>query len=157
MKILIAGHGDTAIHLAKMLSREKQDVVVMGTDSAVLSELDAHYNVITTVGSAVSRDALVAAGAGSCDLFIAVTPFENHNLISCEIAKWLGAATTLARIDNAELLKDDLCEHFRSLGVDRMVYPEYLASKEICDTLAHSAYRSIHSIAGGLLGVPPAR
>ena len=142
MKILIAGHGDTAIHLAKMLSREKQDVVVMGTDSAVLSELDAHYNVITTVGSAVSRDALVAAGAGSCDLFIAVTPFENHNLISCEIAKWLGAATTLARIDNAELLKDDLCEHFRSLGVDRMVYPEYLASKEICDTLAHSAYRS---------------
>lgn len=153
MKILIAGHGDTAIHLAKMLSREKQDVVVMGTDSAVLSELDAHYNVITTVGSAVSRDALVAAGAGSCDLFIAVTPFENHNLISCEIAKWLGGATTLARIDNAELLKDDLCEHFRSLGVDRMVYPEYLASKEICDTLAHSAYRSIHSIAGGLLEV----
>ena len=39
MKILIVGNGDSAIHLAKMLSHEEQDVVVMGTDRDVLSNL----------------------------------------------------------------------------------------------------------------------
>ena len=38
-------------------------------------------------------------GAGNCDLFIAVTPYESNNIVACSIAKNLGAARTVARID----------------------------------------------------------
>lgn len=151
MKILIAGNGDTAIHLAKMLSRENQDVVVMGTDKQVLYNLDTRYNVITSVGKIVSADSLVLAGASECDLFIAVTPFENHNIVGAELAKWLGAGTTIARIDNGELLRDDVSAHFVSLGIDKMVYPEYFVACEIANSIRYAGFRSIHNVSDGEL------
>lgn len=149
MKILIVGNGDSAIHLAKMLSHEEQDVVVMGTDRDVLSNLDSRYNVMTMYGRAISISDLKAAGVAGCDLFIAVTPYENHNIVSAQMAKWLGARTTLARIDNGELLDADAKEHFKTLGIDKMVYPELLAAKEIDASLAHSGLRSLYSLSNG--------
>lgn len=149
MKILIVGNGDTAVHLAKMLSREEQDVVVMGTDREVLTELDSRFNVMTIYGRAVSVSDLKAAGASGCDLFIAVTPYENHNIVSAEMAKWLGARTTMARIDNGELLEPEAREHFKKLGIDKMVYPEWLAAEEIADSVAHSGLRSLYSLSNG--------
>lgn len=153
MKILIAGNGDTAIHLAKMLSREDQEVVVMGTDPDILTALDSAYNVFTTIGKAISVADQKKAGCSVCDLFIAVTPFENHNIVSAEIAKWLGAATTLARIDNPDLLQTDAREHFRSIGIDKMVFPEYLASKEIEAAIGNIWSDSHYSLASGELEI----
>lgn len=157
MKILIAGHGDTAVHLAKKLSRENQDVVVMGTDTGILSELDTHYNLITTYGKATSISDLKNAGAPGCDLLIAVTPNGNQNLISAQIGKWLGARTTIARIDNAELLDDDARAHLKTLGVDMTVYPEYLAARETATSISHPWMRSIHYVSGGELRIFPVR
>lgn len=160
MKIVIAGTGDTATHLAKMLSHESQDVVVFGADSEVLSELDGKYNLLTSVGNPVAPSSLKAVGAGGCDLYIAVTPFENHNLISSQLAKWLGAKRTLARIDNAELLEEQPRRHFAKLGVDELVYPELLASHVICHSLEFPWLREIYGLHGGsvtvgAVSVPP--
>ncbi len=149
MKILIAGTGDTAVHLAKMLSREDQDVVVMGKEKEPLQELDARYNLLTHEGSPVRPSHLRAAGVAGCKLFVAVTPFENHNIVSAQLAKWLGAARTLARIDNAELLADDARARMSALGVDEMVYPELLAAQEIRQSLCHPWLRGIYPLHSG--------
>lgn len=148
MKILVAGNGDTATHLAKMLSREDQEVVVMGTDEDVLSALDSKYNVMTSFGKATSVSALRQSGAAGSDLFIAVTPYENHNIVAAQIAKWLGSTTTIARIDNDELLEKDTYAHFRSLGIDKMVYPELLAANEISRSIHHVWMRSFQTVSG---------
>lgn len=153
IKILIAGQGDTAVHLAGKLSREEQDVVVMGTDSGILTDIDARMNLITAQGKATSVTDLRNAGATGCDLFIAVTPDENRNIISAQIAKWLGAHTTIARMDNAELLAAGAADYFRHLGVDLMVYPEYLAAKEITSSVLHPWMRNIHSLSDGKLNL----
>jgi len=153
MKILIAGQGDTAVHLAGKLSREEQDVVVMGTDPDFLADLDSRMNLITAQGKATSVSDLRSAGASGCDLFIAVTPYENQNIISAQLAKWLGAHTTIARMDNAELLSASAGEYFKTLGVDLMVYPEYLAAKEITSSVCHPWMRNIHSISDGKLNI----
>lgn len=50
MRIIIAGDGDTGTHLAQTLSVENQDIVLMGTDSVHLAELDASGNFITFQG-----------------------------------------------------------------------------------------------------------
>jgi trk system potassium uptake protein TrkA len=135
MRIVIAGAGEVGSHLAKLLSREEQDIVLIDRDASKLAPLDANYNLMTKVGSPTSFVDLREAGMSNCDLFIAVTPFENTNLISCEIAKKLGARKTVARIDNYEFLQDDKHEFFASHGIDHLIYPEMLAAQEICTAL----------------------
>ncbi len=135
MKIVIAGAGEVGSHLAKLLSREEQDIVLIDRDAAKLARLDANYNLMTKVGSPTSVRDQRGAGVPSCDLFIAVTPFENTNLVACELAKRLGARRTVARIDNYEFLSAESREMFSGLGVDHLIYPEVLAAQEICTAL----------------------
>ncbi len=135
MKIVIAGAGEVGSHLGMLLSREEQDIILLDRDAEKLSRLDANYNLMTKVGSPTSFRDLRGAGVASCELYIAVTPFENTNLISCEIAKKLGARKTVARIDNYEFLYGDNREFFISRGVDHLIYPEVLAAQEICTAL----------------------
>ena len=87
MKIIIAGDGETGTHIANVLSVEGQDVVIMGTDRAHLAELDAINNFITFEGNPVSRTNLLECGVATADLFVAVTPDENANIMACQIAK----------------------------------------------------------------------
>lgn len=136
MKIVIAGAGEVGSHLAKLLSREEQDIIVLDKDAEKLNRLDANYNLMTVVGSPTSFRDQKSAGVGSdCDLFIAVTPYENTNLIACGIAKKLGARKTVGRIDNYEYLDPDNRPFFSGMGVDHLIYPEYLAAQEIMQAL----------------------
>ena len=50
MKIIIAGAGEVGTHLAKLLSREEQDIILIDNDEEKLRELDANYNLMTIVG-----------------------------------------------------------------------------------------------------------
>ncbi len=136
MKIVIAGAGEVGSHLAKLLSHEEQDIIVIDRDEERLNMLDSNYNLMTSVGSPTSFKDQRAAGVGAdCDLFIAVTPYENTNLIACGIAKHLGAKKTVGRIDNYEYLDPDNRSFFTGIGVDQLIYPEYLAAQEICQAL----------------------
>jgi len=136
MKIVIAGAGEVGSHLAKLLSREEQDIIVLDRDKERLNILDSNYNLMTVVGSPTSFNDQRAAGVGEdCDLFIAVTPYENTNLIACGIAKHLGARKTVGRIDNYEYLNPENRQFFSVTGVDHLIYPEYLAAQEICQAL----------------------
>ena len=94
MKIVIAGAGEVGSHLAKLLSFENQDIVLVDQDGAKLATLDANYNLMTSVGRPTSIQSLRDAGVENCDLFIAVTPYETTNIVSCSIAKQLGAERT---------------------------------------------------------------
>ncbi len=136
MKIVIAGAGEVGSHLGKLLSREEQDIVMIDNDREKLDRLDANYNLMTCVGSPTSFRTLSNAGVDtSCDLFIAVPPYENTNITSCAIAKSLGARKTVARIDNYEFRNTAHRPFFASIGVDHLIYPEYLAAQEICTAL----------------------
>ena len=136
MRIVIAGAGEVGSHLAKLLSREEQDIIVLDHDKEKLAALDSNYNLMTVVGSPTSFTCQRASGVdGECDLFIAVTPYENTNLIACAMAKSLGARRTVGRIDNYEYLDPRRRSFFSNMGVDHLIYPEYLAAEEICQAL----------------------
>ena len=51
MKIIIAGAGEVGTHLAKLLSREEQDIILIDNDEEKLRELDANYNLMTVIGN----------------------------------------------------------------------------------------------------------
>lgn len=156
MKIVIAGAGEVGSHLAKLLSREEQDIVLVDDDSSKLDAISSNYNLMTFRGSPTSFDALRNAGVENCDLFIAVTPFETRNVTSCAIAKSLGAKRTVARIDNYEYMASDNRDFFTRLGVNSLIYPEYLAASEIVTALERNWVRHWFEIHDGeiiLVGV----
>lgn len=142
MKIVIAGAGEVGSHLAKLLSDEEQDITLIDTNADRLALLDANFNLMTYVGEPTSFAALREAGAGSCDLFIAVTPYESNNIVACSIAKNLGARTTVARIDSYNFMDPDNEPYVRHMGVDRVIYPEYLAAEEIVTALKRTWARN---------------
>lgn len=155
MRIIIAGAGAVGTHLAKLLSREDQDIVLMDSDEEKLEALST-YNLMTIEGSPTSIKDLKEAGVKNADLFIAVTPYESQNINACMLATNLGAAKTLARIDNYEYLQPENREFFKKLGVDELIYPEMLAAQEIVTALKKTWVRQWFELLGGaliLLGV----
>ncbi len=142
MKIVIAGAGEVGSHLAKLLSREEQDITLIDVDAEKLAVLDANYNLLTYTGNPTSFKALRQAGVNEdSDLFIAVTPHETQNVMACSIASSLGATKTVARIDNYEYKDPKNFDYFNSIGVNDLIYPEYLAAKEIITALEHNWVR----------------
>ena len=114
MKIIIAGAGAVGTHLAKLLSREKQDIILMDDNEEKLSTLNSNFDLMTATASPTSIKGLKEVGVGEADLFIAVTPDESRNMTACMLANNLGAQKTVARIDNYEYLLPKNKEFFRS-------------------------------------------
>lgn len=156
MRIVIAGAGAVGIHLAKLLSAEKHDIILMDNDKDHLSVAQGILEIITFEGSSTSIKDLQEANVEDTDLFIAVTPDESTNITSCILARNLGAKRTFGRIDNFEYLLPKNKELLEKLGVDSMVYPEMLAAKEIVSALQRPWARSWTELCGGaviLIGV----
>lgn len=131
MKIIVAGAGEVGSHLAKMLSSEFHDIIVIDPDEENLKTIDANLDLLTIVGSATSFETLLEAKIKKADLFISVTHSEETNITAAIIAKKLGAKKTIARVDNYEFIEPENIPHFTSLGIDYLIYPERIASKEI--------------------------
>lgn len=151
MKIIIAGAGEVGTHLAKLLSKENQDITLIDTDGERLAVIDSTCNLLTYQGSPISFDVLRSARVGRCDLFIAVTPEETVNVLSCSMAKSLGAKKTVARIDNYEFMQPHNVDFFRMRGIDVMIYPELLAAREILKALQCNWARNWFEIHEGQL------
>lgn len=151
MKIVIAGAGEVGTHLAKMLSKDEHDIILFDEAQDKLDDISAALDVLTISGGAISISDLKQAGVTNCDLFIGVTPFEDRNIVACQLAKHIGAKKTIARIDNQEFLFTQNRDYFKSLGIDELIYPEHLAAKEIVTNIKQTSMRQIFEFSGGKL------
>lgn len=156
MKIIIAGAYAIGTYLAKLLSRNNQDIILMDESLEKLEKLGSDFDLMTMNASCASITTLKEAGAESADLFIAVTPDENKNMTSCMIAKALGAKKTVAKVDNYEYVAPNLNDFFERLGISSIIYPELLAAKDINNGLKMSWVRQrwdVHDGALVMLGI----
>lgn len=156
MKIIIAGAYAIGTYLAKLLSRNNQDIILMDESLEKLEKLGSDFDLMTMNASCASITTLKEASAESADLFIAVTPDENKNMTSCMIAKALGAKKTVAKVDNYEYVAPDLNDFFERLGISSIIYPELLAAKDINNGLKMSWVRQrwdVHDGALVMLGI----
>ncbi len=153
MKIVIAGAGAVGTHLAELLSKEDQDIILIDETPERIARLaDASdFDLMTLCVSPTSISGLKEAGVPQADLFIAVTPEETKNITCCMLAHTLGARKTVARIDNAEYLNPKYQEFFQQMGIDSIIYPEVLAANEILDGMKRSWVRQYWEVHGGVL------
>ena len=151
MKIVIVGAGEVGTHLARMLSKENHDIILIDEDSERLQRISSQVDLLAVNGFANSFKDLQDAGVNEADLFIAVTPYEDRNIVSCLIAKDLGAKRTVARVNNGEFLKEFNRERISRFGVDEIIYPENLAAKEIVNSIKQVGTREMIEFSDGKL------
>lgn len=156
MRIIIAGAGEVGVHLAKMLSHEEQNIVLMDTSSKRLEELKNSFEILTIEGNPLLIEDQERAYVREADLFVAVTPDQATNMVACSIAKQVGAKHTIARINNPEYLEPEYSETCARLGIDQIIYPEELAAEEIASTTLNPWARQYVTLFNGsviLVGV----
>ena len=149
MKIVIAGAGAVGTHLARLLSKDNMNVVLMDSDVEKLSKVNSDLDIMTLPKSPSSIKGLKDADVDGADLFIAVTPHESENISCCMLAKQLGAQRTVARVDNYEYMKPENLAIFRNMGVESLVYPELLASYDIAASARYSWVRQLWEFNNG--------
>jgi trk/ktr system potassium uptake protein len=153
MKIIVAGAGEVGTHLAKMLSSEFHDIIVIDPEAESLKNIDSNLDLITITGSATSFEVLKDANIKKADLFIAVTHSEETNITAAIIAKKLGAKKTVARVDNNEYIEPENISHFTHLGIDYLIYPEKIAAREIVSLLGQGEIFESVDFSGGKLSL----
>lgn len=157
MKIIIVGAYAIGTHLARLLSRSKNnDIVLIDEDEMRLENASSDMDILTLHQSPSHIKTLKTAEVEHADLFIASTPDENTNMYCCILAKALGAKKTVARIDDYDYTDPSLHDFFENLGIDNLIYPEMLAAKDINNGLKMSWVRQrwdVHDGALVMLGI----
>jgi trk system potassium uptake protein len=151
MRIIIAGAGEVGTHLAKMLSNENHEIILIDPEEARLKPIDSSLDVLTYEGSATSVKLLQDILRKKTDLFIAVTHAEDTNIISSILAKRFGALKTIARIDNIDYLEQSSLDFFKSVGIDSLIYPELIAAREVLGLLHETGTSEFMEFSGGKL------
>ena len=164
MYILIAGGGVIGFHIASLLTEEGHQVVVIESSEPVLEKFRRQLDVKTIPGNAASPRILREAEVDRADLVLAVTNSDETNMVTCFMAKELGAGTTAARIRNT-----DYSGYFvtpaksatatrriirpKSLGIDVFINPEAEAANEINGILSSFYSTPVENFADGLVQI----
>ncbi len=87
MYVIIVGCGRVGSELAKLLSNEGHNVVVIDKSQTSFERLGGTFNGLTLVGNGFDLNLLKQAGIEKADAFCAVTNGDNTNLVSAQVAK----------------------------------------------------------------------
>lgn len=164
MYIIIAGGGAIGFHIASLLVEEGHQVVVIESSETVLKMFRRQLDVKTIQGNAATPKILREAEADRADLVLAVTNSDETNMVTCFMAKELGAGTTAARIRNPDYsgyfitpAKSSTTTHRvirpKSFGIDVFINPEAEAADEITSILSGFYSTPVENFADGLVQI----
>lgn len=130
MQIVIIGDGKVGHKLAVQLSEENYDITLIDQNEGKLKEALNEMDIFCITGNGADAEIMKQADVPRADLVIACASTDEMNMLSCLIARRLGAKHTIARVRNPiyyrqiGMLKEDL-------QLSMAVNPELAASNEI--------------------------
>ncbi|NLJ34264.1 MAG: Trk system potassium transporter TrkA [Firmicutes bacterium] len=149
MQIIVVGAGEVGYEIAARLSRDKQNVVVIDKDPALVERVNNTLDVLAIVGNGASARVLEEAGVRRTSLLIAVTGLDESNVMACMTAKRYGVEKTVARVRNGEYGRDHAVLSNEFLGIDLIINPERVAALEIVKILKNPAATDVEYFAKG--------
>jgi trk system potassium uptake protein TrkA len=150
MRILIAGGGEVATHLARRLIREGNEIVIVEADAARCARLEETLDAKIVPGSAASVKTLHRAGLREAEMLIAVTSNDEVNLLACLIAQ----SDSNVKVKVARLRTHEV-NHWRriaaecGLRIDLIIHPESEAVARILPVLRVPGVSDILDFAEG--------
>ncbi len=149
MKVLVIGAGEVGFHLAKRLSEENQDVILIESDPERADFTSQQLDVLTVVGNGASLPMLEKAGISNASMLLAVTSKDEVNLIASMAAKKFGVQHVVARISNPEYYGEGSVFSQEQMGIDLMINPERECARETFDLLRSEIATDVVPLAGG--------
>lgn len=147
MYIIIIGCGRVGGELAKLLSSEGHNVVIIDKNPHAFDRLGAGFNGITLVGNGFDPELLKSAGIEKADAFCAVTNGDNTNIMSSQVAKKIfNVPKVVARVYDPMR-----AEIYKTLGLD-VISGTVLFASMLRDKIIESRFSS-YLIETGELGV----
>lgn len=135
MNIIVVGCGKIGTAIVSTLVTEGHDVTALDNRAEVISEITNIYDAMGICGNGTDCETLTEAGVSGTDLFIAVTGSDELNMLSCFLAKKMGAKHTIARIRNPEYNDNSLGFMKQELNISMAVNPELLMAQELHNIL----------------------
>ena len=148
MKIVLVGGGKVGFALCRSLVAENHDVVLIEQNEAVLNHIVSRFDIMGLLGNGADFTILEQAGVQECDIFIALTEYDEVNMISAVLAKKMGAKETIVRVRNPEYSNSYFKEK-NILGFSLIVNPELLAARAIGNIIDFPSALSVERFAGG--------
>ena len=149
MKIIIVGGGEIGLTTANVLSTKEHDLVLVESDEKRAKQVANSIDALVIHGEGTDLTTLKDAGAKEADAIAAVTNDDKTNLMVCEIAKSLGIAKIVARVNKSE--NEEL---FTKLGIKGVVPTVGIAVTKIKNLLMEArAERVIYELGKGQVQV----
>ncbi|KEG20054.1 Trk system potassium transporter TrkA [Bartonella bacilliformis] len=127
MRVIICGAGQVGYSIAERLSFENHDITVIDTEAKLVEKIRDTLDIRSFVGHGTHPEVLSAAGADEADMLIAVTLFDEVNMVVCQVAHSLfNVPTKIARIRSKSYLEPCYKTLFarESIPVDVVISPE---------------------------------
>ncbi len=150
MRIVIIGAGEVGFHIADVLSKEGNDVIVIDRNEEHLKNISDSLDVQTILGSGSSPEIMHRARIDHADLLVAVTDSDETNMISCLLASTQSRIPRrIARIRNPELSSNSLLLDKDHLNIDLCINPEREAAHDVIHLLDYPGAAEVFSFAEG--------
>ncbi|MBX3718227.1 MAG: Trk system potassium transporter TrkA [Parachlamydiales bacterium] len=149
MNIVILGAGSVGTHLAKILSMEEHNVVVIDQDPSALEKVAQNADVATRLGSGTDWQLLEELLDLSPQLFIALSSSDETNLVACSLAKNLGYPKTVARVHHPSFLNRSRLDFSRLFFVDHFIGTEMILAYDIFKCVMNPGNVAVENFAHG--------
>lgn len=127
MKVIVCGAGQVGTGIAERLSAEGNDVSIIDSSAELVQRANDVLDVRAIHGNAAHPDILEKAGAREADMLIAVTLYDEVNMVACEVGHTLfDIPTKIARVRSQTYLDKEWSRLFSrdSMAIDFVISPE---------------------------------
>lgn len=139
MKVVICGAGQVGYGIAERLAAEQNDVSVIDSSPQLVAAIGEQLDVRGFVGHGSHPDVLAEAGAEEADMVIAVTLYDEVNIVACQVAHSLfNVPTKVARIRSQSYLQPQWRNLFSRdhMPIDVIISPEIEVGEMVLRRLA---------------------
>jgi len=148
MNIIIMGCGKVGAELAATLVGDGNSVAIIDHNQAALDAISEELDVLPICGDGADIETLDDAGIENADIFIAVSPHDEVNLMACLVAKQVSNVETIARVRKPVFYRQ--AGFFQEkLGVSEIINPEKQAADDIAALLNYPAFSRVDTFANG--------
>ncbi|MFZ1814418.1 MAG: Trk system potassium transporter TrkA [Rhizobiaceae bacterium] len=146
MRVVICGAGQVGYGIAERLAAENNDVSVIDSSPQLVQNIQDKLDVRGHVGHGSHPDVLARAGAEQADMIIAVTLYDEVNMVACQVAHSLfNVPTKIARIRSQSYRQPHWQNLFSrdNLPIDVIISPEVEVGEVILRRVAMPGARDV--------------
>ena len=155
MKVFIVGAGFTGVQLAKVLSNERNDVVLIDNNEEVTRHLSDQIDCTVLTEDGNNLENLEADGIAKADVLVCLTDSDEVNMITCSLVDAVYPdILKIARVRNYAYYVNTASakkthantfsgSHRPLYGIDYMIHPDVEAAEAIVEAVENGAVSNI--------------